>query len=436
MDMDDADQDSLLWSSDDTKSNDLSILTATTDLEENYFASPIGDSSLQTVEAVEDAERHVKALILNTEGESDERLKLVRRLIELRIRLQEIKDTQDESGGSHACDELRIVNGHHFVLQGHLSGGGGLFGGIVNSTVRSYDGCNRCGGMIWSLIQSWYRCKGCFYQTHQKCLNKIIRSCPVHLISSETQYISLICPEVGLPAQKYKCEECKAHFTLKNAWMEPRRCDYNGKYYCPQCHKNLMMPIPARIFHNWDFEERKVSEATRQLLSLMLRKPNIHLEDINSKLFSFVEDLNAVKRIREEIIIIKDYFRTCREATNQKLLWRLEEKHHFVETSHMYSLQDLLDVNNGSLLPYLQKVHDDFLTHIKGDGTPNSECPTCMGKGFICEICENRHIIFPFDTAIHQCTGCHAVFHNICFAKRDSCPKCIRRTKRSSVSPV
>lgn len=39
--MDDGDHDSLLWSSDDTKSNDLSIVTTTTDLEENYFASPI-----------------------------------------------------------------------------------------------------------------------------------------------------------------------------------------------------------------------------------------------------------------------------------------------------------------------------------------------------------------------------------------------------------
>lgn len=225
--------------------------------------------------------------------------------------------------------------------------------------------------------------------------------------------------------------------------MEPRRCDYNGKYYCPQCHQNLGMPIPARIFHNWDFEERKVSEASRQFLSLMLRKPNIHLEQINTKLFSFVEDLNAVKRIRQEIIVMKDYFRTCREATNQRLLWKLEEKQHFVENSYMYSLQDLLDVNNGSLLPYLQKIHQDFTNHIKGDmeyppgGPPTGSlppCQTCMGKGFICEICENENIIFSFDTAIHQCSQCHAVFHNICFAKRDACPKCVRLSKRHSTS--
>lgn len=77
--------------------------------------------------------------------------------------------------------------------------------------------------------------------------------------------------------------------------MEPRRCDYNGRYYCPLCHKNNTFPIPARILHNWDFEERPVAEESRQFLTLMARKPNINLDKINPKLFSFVEDLNVVK---------------------------------------------------------------------------------------------------------------------------------------------
>jgi hypothetical protein len=85
--------------------------------------------------------------------------------------------------------------------------------------------------------------------------------------------------------------------------MEPRRCDYNGRYYCPMCHKNNAMSIPARIVHNWDFEEKGVSEASRQFLSLMAKKPNMHLEKLNPKLFSFVEELNAVK-VSEGIVYI------------------------------------------------------------------------------------------------------------------------------------
>jgi hypothetical protein len=206
--------------------------------------------------------------------------------------------------------------------------------------------------------------------------------------------------------------------------MEPRKCEYDGKYYCPLCHKNYTAKIPARILHNWDFEERKICEASRQFLTLMSRKPNINLQEVNLKLFGFVEELGAVKRIREEIMIMKEYFMTCREALNQKLLRLLQDKQHFVENSYMYSLQDLIDVKNDSLLKYLKDIENTFLKHIK-------ECETCRGKGFICEICENDEPLFPFDHATHQCSSCRAMFHNSCFAKRESCPKCLRYSNRA-----
>lgn len=97
-------------------------------------------------------------LILETEGVTEERKKLVRRLIELRIRLEEIRDAQDESGSS-SDGELKIVNGHHFILQG----AGSFLGGLLNvgaPSSSSNEGCNRCGRMIWSWIHNWYRCRG------------------------------------------------------------------------------------------------------------------------------------------------------------------------------------------------------------------------------------------------------------------------------------
>lgn len=56
---------------------------------------------------------------------------------------------------------------------------------------------------------------------------------------------------------------------------------------------------------------------------------------------------------------------TCREASSRKLLRRLDEKQHFVETSSMYSLQDLIDVNRGTLLAFVEKIHNGFERHIK-----------------------------------------------------------------------
>ena len=46
---------------------------------------------------------------------------------------------------------------------------------------------------------------------------------------------------------------------------------------------------------------------------------------------------------------------------------QLKERQHFVENSNVYSLQDLVDVNTGLLLPFLTKIHSLFLAHIKSD---------------------------------------------------------------------
>lgn len=47
------------------------------------------------------------------------------------------------------------------------------------------------------------------------------------------------------------------------------------------------------------------------------------------------------------------------------MLRQLEERQHFVENTHMYSLQDLIDVEMGVLVPYLKRVHQSFSEHIK-----------------------------------------------------------------------
>ena len=48
-----------------------------------------------------------------------------------------------------------------------------------------------------------------------------------------------------------------------------------------------MTPTPARIIHNWDFVPRPVSQATKQYLFLMQRKPVIDISQTNQKVCSF-----------------------------------------------------------------------------------------------------------------------------------------------------
>lgn len=62
---------------------------------------------------------------------------------------------------------------------------------------------------------------------------------------------------------------------------------------------------------------------------------------------------------------MKEYLQTCRSAQELRLLRKLDLRQHFVEDSEVFSLQDLKDINQGVLVPFLQDVHGEFETHIK-----------------------------------------------------------------------
>ena len=62
-----------------------------------------------------------------------------------------------------------------------------------------------------------------------------------------------------------------------------------------------------RVVRNWDFEPRPVSQATKQYLSLMSRKPVINIKQENPKLFAVVQELDHVHQLRKNILIMKKY---------------------------------------------------------------------------------------------------------------------------------
>ena len=100
------------------------------------------------------------------------------------------------------------------------------------------------------------------------CMDNIMRTCVAIKAKTQPDFIMDICPERMLPQLKYRCVECDKKF---NCMVAPRLCDYTGLSFCPECHWNAVSPTPARIIHNWDFEPRPVSQATKQYLYLMHR---------------------------------------------------------------------------------------------------------------------------------------------------------------------
>lgn len=68
------------------------------------------------MDEIEKLIEQVKALVLETEGVSVERKKLVKRLVELRLKLQEVKEVTDDNFLT-SSEDLRIVQQHQFILQ-------------------------------------------------------------------------------------------------------------------------------------------------------------------------------------------------------------------------------------------------------------------------------------------------------------------------------
>ncbi|KAG2470095.1 DEFI8 protein, partial [Polypterus senegalus] len=311
------------------------------ELEENNCSRTASD-----IERLKQAIEECKHLILELPEHSERQKDAVVRLIHLRLKLQDLQDPNEDE------PSLQVVLEHRFYKEKSKS---------VKQT------CDKCSTIIWGLIQTWYTCSGCYYRCHSKCLNMITKPCVRSKVSHQSEYELNICPEIGLDSQDYRCAECRALISLRGIPNEARQCDYTGQYYCSNCHWNDTAIIPARVIHNWEFDTKKVCRSSLRYLNLMMSRPVLKLKEINPLLFNFVEELVEIRKLRQDILLMKPYFITCKEAMEARLLLQLQDRQHFVENDEMYSLQDLIDIYSGRLSCSLTEIHTTFAKHIKLD---------------------------------------------------------------------
>lgn len=79
---------------------------------------------------------------------------------------------------------------------------------------------------------------------------------------------------------------------------------------------------------------------------------------------------------------------------------------------------------NGALAEILHKIFNCFDKHIRN-------CSLCTAKAYICEICSNNEVIFPFDDGCIICDKCNSIYHRVCMTRKNMiCPKCVRVQER------
>ncbi|XP_053664980.1 differentially expressed in FDCP 8 homolog [Anopheles marshallii] len=364
--------------------------------------------------------------------DTEQRKWLIRHLVELRYRYRELLDYSRDPEA--VLEETEVILGHHFVRRKQFP--------FQQLQHKRNLYCDHCSGVIWNVVQASYVCNDCSFAVHHKCLRSVIRIC-AHVVTTEhKQPIECICPEIGLAFQKYTCAECGTQLSYNTSTaincfglefkaeklnsIQPRLCDYTGLYYCPSCHWNDTSIIPARVTNNWDFVPRKVCRASRQQINLLLHKPVIRLEEKNPRLFTFIPQLAEVKRVRVQLGEMKRYLIACRLADEVKLVTKqIGERRHLMESVELYSVADLVGVEDGTLVGQLRTLRATFEHHIR-------TCLICSGKAYICEFCNNDQILFPFDDNAISCTRCSTVSHRECYQrKKMKCAKCTRLRRRA-----
>ncbi|XP_008553637.1 pleckstrin homology domain-containing family M member 1 [Microplitis demolitor] len=232
--------------------------------------------------------------------------------------------------------------------------------------------------------------------------------------------------EKGLDVQNYSCFDCghAIGMTFSKAYV----CGFSGNYFCINCMAIEEFLIPSRIIHNWDLKHYRVSVKAASYLTDCATLLNLKV--LNPKIYAAVDSMAQLRTLRIQLNLLRAYLFTCREPIIESLQKKVSPRDYLYEHVHQYSVSDLLDVPSGSLAQQLQKIVEFARNHVLN-------CWLCSQKGFICEICNNPKVIYPFDMAsTYRCGECNAVFHADCLNSKKPCPKCERKRKRTDRPPI
>lgn len=252
-----------------------------------------------------------------------------------------------------------------------------------------------------------------------------------------------------------------------------RYCEYTGLYYCSDCHHNETSVVPAHVLHAWDFRPFRVCRSAKRVLDEVYHLPAFAVLDINPRLYALSPSLHAV-RVRSRLHALWEGLPQCstrswgdharagapgaarphasvrphlsRKGSAPPDRLQVPRSHQYrwyglgnpsslaalalersrsncAVSAEVYSLGDLVEVENGQLGEGLRRVGELWLQHI-------IRCELCRGKGSICEVCADARPIYPFQLrTTTKCERCRALFHRTCFDPHH-CPKCARITAR------
>jgi len=241
------------------------------------------------------------------------------------------------------------------------------------------------------------------------------------------QMIGKIPTERGLDFQNFTCDGTGCGRMIGIIYGKARVCSFTGCYFCHSCHENEESCIPARMLHNWDFRKHKVSKFAKQFLLYFDEQPVINIMEENPKIYSKMKIMQELRDLRTKLLYLKSYLFTCKKSVAEDLRLRIWPHEYLFDKIHVYSPADLRNAQSGTLVSRLKKIIDYAMKHVYS-------CPLCKQKGYVCEICNDDKVIYPFEMdSTWRCEKCTAVYHKHCKKVIGlTCNKCERIRKRKS----
>ncbi|XP_060857671.1 pleckstrin homology domain-containing family M member 1 [Metopolophium dirhodum] len=250
------------------------------------------------------------------------------------------------------------------------------------------------------------------------------------LLKQYLEYLFTPPKELGLNSQDFMCKSCNE--TIGIDFGEYFKCNFTACYYCVHCFGSETWAIPVKTLFNWDFNRYPVSNSSSTFLSEIQYHPLFNMRSIHHKLYKANKEMNKSKKLRWQIYYLYHYLSTCKFYNIDELSKDIWPRVYFFNNIHLYSFADLLEIYSGTLFEFLERKIETSRNHVHN-------CLVCSQKGFICELCRNPKIIYPFDLGDnYRCRHCKSLFHTNCYKEKNVCPKCerdkIRKMKKTSNS--
>lgn len=155
-----------------------------------------------------------------------------------------------------------------------------------------------------------------------------------------------IAQENGLDEQDYKCNQCSRPIGM--IYGKARLCHLDGHLYCVDCHTEEEAIIPAQVLFNWNFKRMPVAKHNRKHLLAIEMEPIFDLKLLSPLLYSNIAEMVEVLDLRTQLFFLHAYLFTCQESIALKMRKFVWPREHLFEHVHLYSLNDLIQVNNVS----------------------------------------------------------------------------------------